>query len=1294
MNLQFLRDEVRKTQDGYEILIHLAPDSVEFARELGQGGGNEEELNRSVREYVRKKYPNLKASVARVMLGGILVTSIPLGMAGTAGAAPTDMGTISPYAKQAVERLVDQKVIVGDEAGNFNPQGTMNRDAFTTMLVKALGLKLETPATATFRDVPRDHWSFQYVETAYANGLIKGTTTDTFSPGSNVTREQMASIYVRALGLTPDDIKGQGDKLTFTDRDAISAYARDAVGFAVEQGLLVGVGDNKFAGQATATREQVAVMADRFLTNKEKLVTAANALKAFTFTATVDAAAPNTVALKFNRAVDNLSAGDFKVTNKNGATVTVTGVTPGADRTTATLTFGAALTAGDTYTINYRDQMVDVVAVSNVLNVANVYGVNGKLVEVTLNEKISNVDKGAFSITDKDGNPLNVTGASLAPDGRTIAVSTNKQVPNSVYNLKIGADTYKFVGQVTDETAPTLNTALASGNTQVTVNFSENVNVTALNPDNYKIEGLSVTDASFGILPDGSLNKAQVVLKTSAQSVGTIYNLVATNVADEAGNAIDTTKNSFQFGGVPADTGQPGLETVTPTSNTAVTITFTEKVDRGSAESVGNYTLDNGLTVTAATLQADGKTVVLTTSPQSVGSVYKLTASNVKDEAGNVLTTDRNTSYFGGMPADTTAPTLTTAVARTNTSVTVEFNEAMDKGSLTNPANYQIQGLSVTKAELVSNNSVRLTTSAQEQGKIYSVTATGVRDAAGNAIDTERNSFQFGGLAADTIRPEVTVASSTGTNSVVVTFSEEVDPTSATKAYNYYLGTELGYPTKAVLNDDKKSVTLTTATQQSKVYTVKVTDVKDLSGNVLADDKTTTTFGGQSDIGDAAPPKVTSAVATSNNTVNVTFNEPLSGDTVAADDFVFSVYSGAENTTTNTAIAGATPSAIAVSDDKKTVTMQFAQATMTPGVIYKVTVDAGRVADANGNVNVATDNTALFAGTTATNPAPKVTSAVLLDNQTLKVAFSEKVKTTGPLVAGDFTFTDLNGNAANFNGEFVSASLAADGMSATVYYRDSPTANDTDRFQAGTLYRVNVNEARFTDALGVVPLTTENDGDKANFAGVNSNVAVPRVSAVSAVNANTVDVVFDQKITSTLDAANAGDIVVTTQDGTVVTGAVDRLVRVEGTTGDKLRIFFNEGAFTAGQVYKLQLDPTKVTNANGTALSSTANVGSFAAVSTANPAPKLESATASNATTVRVTFSEGVKGVAAGNFTLSGGATVTNVTAIDDRTYDITTSALARGTIYTLSLQNATGVTDEAGVGTANATPTVQFVGR
>ena len=99
---------------------------------------------------------------------------------------------------------------------------------------------------------------------AARNGIVKGVTTQEFCPHKAITREQIAAIlyryYADYLGNTPSSASLNG----YTDQDAVSGFARDAMAWAVCSGLIRGVNASNEAPRldpkATSNRAQVATL--------------------------------------------------------------------------------------------------------------------------------------------------------------------------------------------------------------------------------------------------------------------------------------------------------------------------------------------------------------------------------------------------------------------------------------------------------------------------------------------------------------------------------------------------------------------------------------------------------------------------------------------------------------------------------------------------------------------------------------------------------------------------------------------------------------------------------------------------------------------------------------------------------------------------------------------------------------------------------------------------------------------------------------------------------------------------
>jgi hypothetical protein len=108
-------------------------------------------------------------------------------------------------------------------------------------------------------------------------------------------------------------------------------------------------------------------------------------------------------------------------------------------------------------------------------------------------------------------------------------------------------------------------------------------------------------------------------------------------VALLAGDA--TTNSSAATLTVTPDTTPPTLVSaiLSSTDNTKVRVIFSEAMEAASSSLAANYTINNGITVSAAAFQADGKSVVLTVSPITKGTTNTLTVKGVLDLAGNAI---------------------------------------------------------------------------------------------------------------------------------------------------------------------------------------------------------------------------------------------------------------------------------------------------------------------------------------------------------------------------------------------------------------------------------------------------------------------------------------------------------------------------------------------------------------------------------------------------------------------------------------------------------------------------------
>lgn len=86
-------------------------------------------------------------------------------------------------------------------------------------------------------------------------GLIQGVSANSFAPGSFIKRQDAAALLQRAAQLLGQDNAAAGAP-DFTDSSTISDYAKAAVSYVTQRGIMNGVGDGQFAPNGTYTKEQ------------------------------------------------------------------------------------------------------------------------------------------------------------------------------------------------------------------------------------------------------------------------------------------------------------------------------------------------------------------------------------------------------------------------------------------------------------------------------------------------------------------------------------------------------------------------------------------------------------------------------------------------------------------------------------------------------------------------------------------------------------------------------------------------------------------------------------------------------------------------------------------------------------------------------------------------------------------------------------------------------------------------------------------------------------------------------
>ena len=206
-----------------------ADQAVAAAREAINTAENAEEVTAALEQ--------AKAALAEISCASVNYTDVPA----------------EGWAHEAVDYALRSGLMKGDGVSKFNPNGQLTRGMMVQILYNLEG-NPTNEAACLFSDVSANSYCYDAVIWAADNGIVEGFGNGEFRPNDLLTREQMVTILWRYAG-KPETA---GDEITFADAADVSNFAVEAVIWAAENGIVNGIGGNKFAPADDSTRAQAA----------------------------------------------------------------------------------------------------------------------------------------------------------------------------------------------------------------------------------------------------------------------------------------------------------------------------------------------------------------------------------------------------------------------------------------------------------------------------------------------------------------------------------------------------------------------------------------------------------------------------------------------------------------------------------------------------------------------------------------------------------------------------------------------------------------------------------------------------------------------------------------------------------------------------------------------------------------------------------------------------------------------------------------------------------------------------
>lgn len=191
----------------------------------------------------------MKTILASVILSGVAT----FGLANAAVSDFTDAAEIPSWADEAIEELMDQGVISGNDDGSFAPNRQLNRAEVSKIIVLATGIDLDTTGGPHFPDVTSDAWYYDYIETMYNQGWINGYPDGMFRPGVGINRAEIAKMVVNAFEVD-QDLAGAPHFDDVGEADWFYGFVETAY----NNGCMRGYGDGTFGPGNAVTRAETA----------------------------------------------------------------------------------------------------------------------------------------------------------------------------------------------------------------------------------------------------------------------------------------------------------------------------------------------------------------------------------------------------------------------------------------------------------------------------------------------------------------------------------------------------------------------------------------------------------------------------------------------------------------------------------------------------------------------------------------------------------------------------------------------------------------------------------------------------------------------------------------------------------------------------------------------------------------------------------------------------------------------------------------------------------------------------
>ncbi len=176
----------------------------------------------------------------------------------------TDM--TSHWSRNDVTLLASKFIVTGESNKLYAPGKNITRADFAEFIARGIGLDGDRNSATRFSDITVTNGSAAFIGAVSKAGIVEGGTDGKFRPNAAITREEMATMLVRAMNYVGVQTPASSTALdSFKDRTKVSGWAKKGMEICVTAGFIQGTNAKLINPQSNATRAEAAIMLKRFL---------------------------------------------------------------------------------------------------------------------------------------------------------------------------------------------------------------------------------------------------------------------------------------------------------------------------------------------------------------------------------------------------------------------------------------------------------------------------------------------------------------------------------------------------------------------------------------------------------------------------------------------------------------------------------------------------------------------------------------------------------------------------------------------------------------------------------------------------------------------------------------------------------------------------------------------------------------------------------------------------------------------------------------------------------------------